>query len=438
MMLVLSFVYPCNALCPHCPYTNSNIRKEYRDAPLHAGGDLQEDRRRIRAHTAPICGSRAAASRCCIRRRTELLVYAKNVGCKIGLITNGSLFDEENSRALLEAGVDMIEFSVDACDPRPTRWCARGSSGTGCWPTPKRMLRCATSCSSTSKIVVSAVDQAGVDINAVEKYWVEGMGVDYIIKRKFLTWGGNTTLDGRARPIRPPISTPTRCPARSSSSGSISTAAATSWCAATTSRPTPAWAMSRPIHPRHLARPRLPLLSREASGRPGQGHCACAGCPDWKYRSWNHNYWKVVPERRGRARAQALPSGRARGLSVPWRRVAEMRAMSLKLAGHLFTGPFAIDTTEVRANQVPVVYAVVAKGGPSWAPVFRVVDVGASPDEGVRFDDHPRRPDWKGEAGESVHYRVVDAPRSEFTAGDRERIAEELRQRYDPPRGFID
>ena len=38
MMLVLSFVYPCNALCPHCPYTNSNIRKEYRDAPLHAGG----------------------------------------------------------------------------------------------------------------------------------------------------------------------------------------------------------------------------------------------------------------------------------------------------------------------------------------------------------------------------------------------------------------
>ena len=33
MMLVLSFAYPCNALCPHCPYTNSNIRKEYKDMP---------------------------------------------------------------------------------------------------------------------------------------------------------------------------------------------------------------------------------------------------------------------------------------------------------------------------------------------------------------------------------------------------------------------
>ena len=20
----------------------------------------------------------------------------------------------------------------------------------------------------------------------------------------------------------------------------------------------------------------------------------CSGCPDWKYRSWQHNYWKVV------------------------------------------------------------------------------------------------------------------------------------------------
>ena len=60
--------------------------------------------------------------------------------------------------------------------------------------------------------------------------------------------------------------------------------------------------------------------------------------------------------------------------------------MSLKLADHLFTGPFAIDTTEVRANQPPVVYAIVAKGGPGWAPVFRVVDIGASSDEGPHIE----------------------------------------------------
>jgi hypothetical protein len=112
--------------------------------------------------------------------------------------------------------------------------------------------------------------------------------------------------------------------------------------------------------------------------------------------------------------------------------------MSLKLAGLLFTGPFEIDTTEVRPNQIPVVYAVIAKGGPSWAPVFRVIDVGAGADQGVRFEQHPRRQYWTSEAGESVGIYLFYAPHSEFTAADRERMAEELRQKYDPPRGFID
>jgi hypothetical protein len=111
--------------------------------------------------------------------------------------------------------------------------------------------------------------------------------------------------------------------------------------------------------------------------------------------------------------------------------------MSLKLAGHLFTGPFPIATTEIRANQVPVVFAIVAKGGQSWAPVFRVVDVGASPDEGMRFADHHRCKDWNPQAGETVDVYLFYAARSEYTAVDRERIAEALRREYDPPRGLV-
>ena len=32
MMVVLSFVYICNARCPNCPYNNSEIRSDYKDA----------------------------------------------------------------------------------------------------------------------------------------------------------------------------------------------------------------------------------------------------------------------------------------------------------------------------------------------------------------------------------------------------------------------
>ena len=111
--------------------------------------------------------------------------------------------------------------------------------------------------------------------------------------------------------------------------------------------------------------------------------------------------------------------------------------MSLKLADHLFTGPFAIDTTEVRANQPPVVYAIVAKGGPGWAPVFRVIDIGASSDEGVRFAGHPRRDGWTGEASETLGVYLLPMPRSKFSTADRERIAAQLRSQYDPPRGIV-
>ena len=31
MMCVISFVYVCNAQCPNCPYTNSQIRTDYKD-----------------------------------------------------------------------------------------------------------------------------------------------------------------------------------------------------------------------------------------------------------------------------------------------------------------------------------------------------------------------------------------------------------------------
>jgi hypothetical protein len=111
--------------------------------------------------------------------------------------------------------------------------------------------------------------------------------------------------------------------------------------------------------------------------------------------------------------------------------------MSLKLCDHLFTGPFEIDSAEVRANQPPVVYAIVAKGGASWAPTFRIVDVGTSPEEGVCFSKHQRRSEWIAAASETIGIYYFYAPRSKFADTDRQRLAAALRAQYDPPRGFV-
>lgn len=117
MMCVLSFVYICNAKCPNCPYTNSQIRTDYKDRPF-----MDENTFRI---IADQCGENGAWVRISgggepmlHPKAVELMEYSKKVGAKVGLITNGSLFTEESSTRLLEAQIDMIEFSVDAGDSK--------------------------------------------------------------------------------------------------------------------------------------------------------------------------------------------------------------------------------------------------------------------------------------------------------------------------------
>ena len=294
MMLVLSFVYPCNALCPHCPYTNSNIRKEYRDAPHMPAATFKkiaDETGRYGAYLRISGGGEPMLH----PQATELLVYAKQVGCKIGLITNGSLFDEENSRALLAAGVDMIEFSVDACDPDTYAIVRKGLEWDVLVENARRVLALRAQMKSASKIIGSAVAQSGVDIGAVEKYWVEEIGLDYLIKRKFLTWGVNTTLDPSrsADPIAYLNTDEVPCPfiferLNIDSRGNVMVcgydiSAVTSMGNVNTQSIRDIWHGEgfQYYRDKHLA------------GR-GKDISLCAGCPDWQYRSWQHNYWKVV------------------------------------------------------------------------------------------------------------------------------------------------
>jgi hypothetical protein len=112
--------------------------------------------------------------------------------------------------------------------------------------------------------------------------------------------------------------------------------------------------------------------------------------------------------------------------------------MALKLAGRLFTGPFPIDTTEVRGNQSPVVYAIIAKEGPPWAPAFRVIDVGFSEDAGIRFADLSNRAAWTCESASQISVYLFYAPRSEFSLEDRQQMTRLLREVYKPPNGLVE
>jgi MoaA/NifB/PqqE/SkfB family radical SAM enzyme len=309
MMLVLSFVYPCNAECPHCPYSNSEIRKDYQDVPFMPDDTFRRIADQSGPHGAYLRIS-GGGEPMLHPKAVELLVYAKSVGCRIGLITNGSKFTEASSRALLEAGVDMIEFSVDAADPDTYAVVRRKLVWETLLGNVRTMIRLRNELGSPSKIVASGVNQLGVDMDQVEAFWRQEMKVDNFIKRKFLTWGSNTTLDSsRSADPTPYLEAgDTPCPfiferLNIDSRGNVMVcgydiAANTHMGNVNTESIADIW------HGEGFQYYRDKHLAGKGMDIP-----LCAGCPDWKYRSWDHNYWKVVKDAEA-ARAQRLgPEG---------------------------------------------------------------------------------------------------------------------------------
>jgi radical SAM protein with 4Fe4S-binding SPASM domain len=294
MMLVLSFAYPCNALCPHCPYSHSTIRKEYRDAPYMDAAlfrKIADEAGQYGAYLRISGGGEPMLH----PQATELLCYAKKVGCKIGLITNGSKFTEENSLALIDAGVDMIEFSVDALDQENYERVRKGLDWDVLRENVDRMLALREQKKGTSKIVASCVNQDGIDVDEVEKYWVNEVGIDYMIKRKYLTWGGNTDLDGEDSADNSQYLDTDKIPCpfiferlNIDSRGTVMV------CGYDISAHTEMGnANETSIHDIWHGPGFEFYRERHLAGR-GKEISMCSKCPDWKYRSWQHNYWKVV------------------------------------------------------------------------------------------------------------------------------------------------
>jgi radical SAM protein with 4Fe4S-binding SPASM domain len=300
MMCVLSFVYICNAKCPNCPYTNSQIRAEYKDRPF-----MEETTFKI---IADQCGKYGAWVRISgggepmlHPKAVELMVYAKKVGAKVGLITNGSLFSTESITKLLEAQIDMIEFSVDARDPETYSKVRKGLKWETLLKNVKQMGELRNLLKSSTKIIASGVNQVDVNIDAVARFW-EPL-VDNFQKRKYLTWGINDPSKS-ADPT--PYLLPTEmipCPfvferLNIDSRGRVMV------CGFDIAGKTD---MGN-IHEKSIKEiwhgEEFEYYRQMHLKKKGAEIDLCKDCPDWKYRSWRHNYWKIVKNAEKKRKSQ--------------------------------------------------------------------------------------------------------------------------------------
>jgi radical SAM protein with 4Fe4S-binding SPASM domain len=226
-------------------------------------------------------------------RAIELIEYAKAKGAKVGLITNGSRFTDENSRRLLACGIDMIELSVDAADVDTYGRVRKGLDWQNLLASVRHLVALRNEMRSSARIIASGVNQQGVDIEQVAAFW-EPL-VDNFQKRKYLTWGINDPAHSADKTPYLPAEELIPCPfiferLNIDSRGKVMVcgfdiAAKTDMGNIHNKSISEIWHGEGFTYYRdmHLAR-----RGREIE--------LCRECPDWQYRSWQHNYWKIVRE----------------------------------------------------------------------------------------------------------------------------------------------
>jgi radical SAM protein with 4Fe4S-binding SPASM domain len=290
MMCVVSFTYICNAKCPNCPYTNSTIRQDYKDQPFMSDKTFKIIADQFGEYKAWIRIS-GGGEPMLHPQAVELMEYAKKKGARVGLITNGSAFDVVKLKRILNAQVDMIEFSVDAADPRTYMKTRVGLDWHRLVETVREAVRMRNILGSSTKIIASGINQKGVDIEKVEKFW--DPIVDVFQKRKYLTWSISDP-DKSADPT--PYLLPEQripCPfiferLNIDSRGKVMV------CGYDIAARTDMGNVHEKTIKKIWQGKGFEYYRKMHLLRKGDQLELCKACPDWKYRSWRHNYWKIV------------------------------------------------------------------------------------------------------------------------------------------------
>jgi radical SAM protein with 4Fe4S-binding SPASM domain len=150
-----------------------------------------------------------------------------------------------------------------------------------------------------TRVIVSAINQQGVDIDEVEAFW--SRIADKVQIRKYLTWGYNEDNSADSTPYLPPDRR-VPCPWLFERMNIDSRGDVTLCGEDIAFDEKFANVMERSIKDIWLG-PEFEAFREMHLSGCGDRIPICSKCPDWKYRSWRHNYWKVLrdADKRGNA-----------------------------------------------------------------------------------------------------------------------------------------
>lgn len=300
-MVVVSAMMECNARCPNCPFSphNSAIRSESHPAiDVEVWNKIADE---VGEHGSWLRVTGGGEPFMHPFGMAHLLGLAKAWRCKTWVNTNGSLLGPDVMWSLFDCGHDMLEISVDAGTERDYRTVRAGLS----WSTLVMNVEQALAMRqrryphSATKIVVSIVEQQAMagKLDEAEAFWRK-LGVDNVLRRKFLTWGDQSVIDSRrsANPL-PILENAGKAPCpypfqrlHVLSNGHVAV------CGYDISGRTDLGDLHDPdVTIKSIWHGEFMQTWRE-NHRRGEGHknALCSTCTDWKYRSWSHGYRQSV------------------------------------------------------------------------------------------------------------------------------------------------
>jgi len=200
LMVILDVCNVCNLECIHCPHVTLKKEKSYKPTFLKWGW-FEKIAREVGKHPGTLLRYASDGESLLHPRFVDMVTYGHRAGARPqNLTTNGYLLDAENSRALLKAGIDVIDVSLDALRKETYERVRRKSNFHRVMSNVHKLIELKDQINPQTKIMVSIVDQPEVvdEIDSFVDYWTPLL--DRVLVRRFCNVLGlvKTTEAGEA------------------------------------------------------------------------------------------------------------------------------------------------------------------------------------------------------------------------------------------------
>lgn len=194
----------CNLACVHCPHpefkTSSHYGGRYLDPDLNEKM-IEEVKQHGQGVTQYIRYTSNGEPLVHPKSYEMIEASVKNSGVFVTLTTNGTILNEKRITKLLEAGVHMVDISIDAHNPDTYAKIRVGGDLDVTRSNVLRLIELVAESKANTRIVVSYVEQTenANETQEFEKFWVDNGANDVVVRRLHSCSGAKTDLAAERR-----------------------------------------------------------------------------------------------------------------------------------------------------------------------------------------------------------------------------------------------